>query len=189
MNKLLVTYPLTPTTRLEICQGNLTQEAVDAIVNAANRHLEHGGGIAAAISREGGPVINHESQEWVRKNGPVSHASPAYTHGGDLPARYVIHAVGPVWGSGDEDRKLADAIRGSLARAEELGLRSIAFPAISTGIFGFPINRAARINFQIFRGFFSQEKSSPLTLVRLVLWSDKDAQVFLEEGRRAFENG
>ncbi|RPJ52035.1 MAG: macro domain-containing protein, partial [Chloroflexi bacterium] len=98
MSSIHKTYALSPTTRLEIAQGNLTQELVDAIVNAANKHLAHGGGVAAAIAEAGGPSIQQESEAWVRKHGPVTNAEPAYTHAGKLPARYVIHAVGPVWG-------------------------------------------------------------------------------------------
>src|SRR5512138_3029935 len=147
MINIMATYPLSAAARLEIGEGNLTQAPVEAIVNAANEDLAHGGGIAAAIVKEGGWSIQEESDDWVRKHGPVTHGEPAYTKAGKLPFRYVIHAVGPRWGSGDEDAKLASAIRGSLVRAEELGLHSIAFPAIAMGIFGFPKQRAAQINF------------------------------------------
>ncbi len=137
MSSMIATYSLSPTTRLEIAQGDLTQEMVDAIVNAANRNLAHHGGVAAAIVQKGGWSIQQESDAWIKQHGPVTNAEPAYTHSGKLPSRYVIHAVGPVWGEGDEDARLASAIRGSLQRAEELGC-PLAFPAISTGIFGFP---------------------------------------------------
>ena len=106
-------------------QGDITQEQVDAIVNAANSHLQHGGGVAGVIAHKGGQVIQQESHAWVRAHGPVSHAKPAYTSAGRLPCRYIIHAVGPVWGAGDEDHKLSAAVRGSLERADELNLRSI----------------------------------------------------------------
>ncbi len=145
MSTIRATYPLSPKTRLDIAQGDLTQEPVDAIVNAANKHLAHGGGVAGAIVSKGGRSIQRESDDWVSQHGLVSHAEPAYTRAGSLPARYIIHAVGPVWGEGAEDTKLASAITGSLRRAEALGLESIAFPAISTGIFGFPKERAAHI--------------------------------------------
>ena len=186
MSTLKATYPLTPTTRLEIAQGDLTQEQVDAIVNAANEHLMHGGGIAAAISNAGGPVIDQESRDWVKQHGPVSHDNPAYTSGGHLPARYVIHAVGPVWGSGDEARKLAEAITGSLRQADALGLQSIAFPSISTGIFHYPKDLAAQVDFKAIKDYFAGPTPSGLTLVRLVLWDDDTLNVFLNEGRRAF---
>lgn len=185
MSTLKASYALSPTTRLEIAQGDLTQERVDAIVNAANERLSHGGGVALAIARAGGPVIRQESEAWYRQHGPVSHSEPAYTHGGNLPARYVIHAVGPVWGSGDEERKLAEAITGSLRCADTLELHSIAFPAISTGIFGFPKDRAARVTFAALKDYLNATPSSGLTLVRLVLWDDQTLAIFLDEGRRA----
>jgi len=129
----------------QLVQGDITAETTDAIVNAANRALRHGAGVAGAILRRGGEVIQQESDAWVREHGPVSHAEPAWTSGGALPCRYVIHAVGPVWGDaqkpgagGDEDAKLAAAVTGSLSVAESLGLKSISLPAISTGVFGFP---------------------------------------------------
>jgi len=125
--------------RIEIVQGDLTELDVDAIVNAANEHLAHGGGVAGAISRKGGPAIQAESD--AIGHCPVGGA--VVTSGGRLRARFVIHAVGPRMGEGDEDRKLASATRAALARAEEKGLRSVAFPAISTGIFGYPKERCA----------------------------------------------
>ncbi|RME88198.1 MAG: macro domain-containing protein [Anaerolineae bacterium] len=165
---------------LQIVQGDITREEVDAIVNAANAYLQHGGGVAAAIARRGGPIIQRESNAWVREHGPVSHEAPAYTGGGNLPCRYVIHAVGPVWGEGDEDAKLAAAIRGSLALAERLGLESIAFPAISTGIFGFPKGRAARVIFEAVRAYFAAHPDSPLHLVRLTLYDRPTVEAFLK---------
>jgi O-acetyl-ADP-ribose deacetylase (regulator of RNase III) len=177
------THFLSPTRRLEIAQGDLTREPVEAIVNAANAHLAHGGGVAGAIVRAGGRSVQQESDAWVREHGPVSHAEPAYTGAGNLAARYVIPAVGPVWGEGDEDRKLVEAITGSLRRADELGLRSIAFPAISTGIFGFPKDRAARMFFQAIPAYFAKHPGSGLELVRLVLWDDDSVEVFVGEAK------
>lgn len=154
---------------IQLVEGDLTAEKVDAIVNAANAHLQHGGGVAGAISRRGGSQIQVESDEWVHRHGMVPHDRPAYTSGGKLPCRYVIHAVGPIWGEGDEDRKLAEAISGSLRLADELGLTSIAFPAISTGIFGFPKDRAARVTFQAIQGYFAGTLVSTLQVIRLTL--------------------
>jgi O-acetyl-ADP-ribose deacetylase len=165
---------------LEIAQGDITQEAVDAIVNAANSQLAHGGGVAGAIVRKGGEEIQAESHAWVRQHGPVSHENPAYTSAGRLPARYVIHAVGPVWGDGDEDHKLENAIRGSLATAEKLELHSIAFPAISTGIFGFPLERAARIFRDTLFAYYTRNPHSMLALVRIVLFDEETVGVFTE---------
>src|SRR5512143_4256941 len=147
MNTVLSEHVLSTNQIIQIVQGDITTEAVDAIVNAANEHLQHGGGVAWAISKKGGSTIQKESDAWIRHHGAVSHARPAWTSGGQLPAKYVIHAVGPVWGDGDEDNKLESAVTGSLRVAEELKCSSIALPAISTGIFGFPKERAAEIIF------------------------------------------
>lgn len=184
MSTIHATYTFSGGQVLEIAQGDLTAEAVDAIVNAANEHLAHGGGIAAVIVRRGGDVIQRESDAWVRQHGPITHAHPAYTTAGQMPARYVIHAVGPVWGSGDEDAKLADAVTGSLELATELGLRSIAFPAISTGIFGFPKERAAPVMLAAVRAYFDRQQPTSLQTVRFVLYDSGSLDVFL----RALKN-
>lgn len=167
--------------KLQIVQGDLTLEAVDAIVNAANRELQHGGGVAWAIARQGGEAIQRESDSWVRQHGPVSHAEPAFTSGGKLPCKYVLHAVGPVWGEGDEDAKLAAAITGSLRRADELQLESLALPAISTGIFGFPKDRAAKIILAEIEKYFAEAKKSGLKLVRVTLFDQPTIDAFLGE--------
>ncbi len=163
---------------LQIVSGDITAETSDAIVNAANEYLQHGGGVAGAILRRGGATIQQESDAWVRKHGRVSHAHPAWTSGGKLPAKYVIHAVGPVWGEGDEDGKLADAIRGSLQTADQLGLSSISLPAISTGIFGFPKERAAPIILSTIEDYFLHHESG-LKVIRLVLFDKATLQAFL----------
>lgn len=154
---------------LTLHAGDLTQQSVDAIVNAANAHLQHGGGVAAAIVRAGGAQIQTESSAWVYQHGPVGHALPAVTSAGKLPCQYVIHAVGPVWGEGDEDAKLSAAIRGALQTAEKLDLKSIAFPPISTGIFGFPRQRAARIFFDTIDNYFCEKPHSNLSDVRITI--------------------
>jgi len=186
MNTVLKERDLPTGQTLQIVQGDITTEEVDAIVNAANEHLQHGGGVAWAISKRGGPAIQRESDEWIRKKGTVSHAHPAWTSGGHLPARQVIHAVGPVWGTGDEDAKLREAISGSLRVADKLGLESIAFPAISTGIFGFPKELAAKIMLKSISDYFL-EGSSGLKTVRLVLFDDASVEAFLSASR--MDNG
>jgi O-acetyl-ADP-ribose deacetylase (regulator of RNase III) len=178
MNTILAEKFTSAGQSLQIAQGDITLEEVDAIVNAANEHLQHGGGVAWAIVRRGGDVIQDESDTWIAKHGLVSHSRPAWTSGGSLPARFVIHAVGPVWGDGDEDAKLAAAVTGSLRVADELKCASIAFPAISTGIFGFPKERAAKIIFKAVENYFS-ENISGLKIVKLVLWDDETVKVFL----------
>ncbi len=180
MNHTLYTHLYPTGQKLELVQGDITQENVDAIVNAANAQLAHGGGVAAIIARRGGSQVNAESRAWVRKHGPVSHAEPAYTTGGNLPCRYIIHAVGPVWGSGREDEKLAAAIIGSLRRANELGLRTISFPAISTGIFGFPKKRAARLIYRAVQTYFEIGAATSLELVRLTLYDAPTLDAFVK---------
>ena len=126
---------------LELVQGDITEMETDAIVNAANAQLVLGGGVAGAIKRKGGPAI----QEECNRIGGTHVGGAVITTGGNLKARHVIHAVGPRMGEGDEDRKLRDATLNSLKIAEQHQLESISFPAISTGIFGYPVDRCARI--------------------------------------------
>jgi O-acetyl-ADP-ribose deacetylase (regulator of RNase III) len=128
---------------LELIEGDITEADADAIVNAANPYLEHGGGVAAAIVRKGGWEIQEESRRYVREHGPVPVGGAAVTGAGRLRAKHVIHAVGPRWGI-DPPEKLQEAVINSLRLADELGLRSIAFPAISTGVYGWPYEAAAR---------------------------------------------
>ncbi len=159
-------------------QGDITNETTEAIINAANAHLQHGAGVAGAVLRRAGPVIQQESNDWVRQHGPVSHAHPAWTSGGRLAAKYVIHAVGPVWGEGEEDEKLSAAVHGSLEVADQLKLASLSFPAISTGIFGFPTDRAAGVILRTVRNYFAHHPSGIQT-VRLVLFDEATLQAFL----------
>ena len=159
-------------------QGDITIENVDAIVNAANEQLMHGGGVAAVIARKGGRAINQESADWIKEHGKVSHGEPAYTSGGTLPCKYVIHAVGPVWGSGKEDKKLRAAVKGSLRVADELEAQSIAFPAISTGIFGFPKDRAAEVIYAAIGDYFKSTSRSRVLQVRITLFDEDTTDVF-----------
>ena len=135
--------PAVPDERMEIFQGDITTLAVDAIVNAANEALAPGGGVCGAIHRAAGP----ELAEACAKLGGCATGEAKITDGFDLPARHVIHTVGPVWGGGEqgEGKLLADCYRNSIALAEQNGLHSIAFPAISCGIFGYPVEQAASI--------------------------------------------
>ena len=185
MNNVLKEHVFPTGQTIQIVQGDITTEEVDAIVNAANEHLMHGGGVAWAISKKGGSDIQKESNEWIREHGPVSHAHPAWTSGGLLPAKYVIHAVGPVWGDphdagagGDEDKKLSDAVTGSLQVADQLKCESIALPAISTGIFGFPKDRAADIIFSIIGKYF-EDNGSNLKVVKILLYDQPTVDVFI----------
>lgn len=126
---------------LELVEGDITEMGTDAIVNAANARLVLGGGVAGAIRRKGGPSIQKECDQI----GGTFVGGAVITTGGDLKAKHVIHAVGPRMGEGGEDEKLKNATLNSLKLADESGLKSICFPAISAGIFGFPIQRCARI--------------------------------------------
>ena len=181
MNNVLKEHVFPTGQTIQIVQGDITAEEVDVIVNAANEHLQHGGGVAWAISRKGGPAIQKESDDWIRDHGPVSHRHPAWTSGGLLPAEYVIHAVGPVWGDGGEDKKLFEAVTGSLRVADELKCESIALPAISTGIFGFPKDRAAGIIFSTIETYFTENPSSTMNTVKLVLFDPSSVDVFIND--------
>ena len=128
-------------TRLELVVGDITEMGTDAIVNAANSQLVHGGGVAGAIVRKGGRSIQDESNRIA----PVPVGKAVITGAGTLKCRYVIHAVGPRMGEGDEDAKLKNATLNSLRVAEEHKLKSMAFCAISTGIFGYPLGRCAAV--------------------------------------------
>jgi O-acetyl-ADP-ribose deacetylase (regulator of RNase III) len=178
MNRMIKEVELDAGRHLQLVQGDITEEHVEAIVNAANAHLQHGGGVAKVIALKGGHQIQRQSNAWVKQHGPVSHEVPAITGGGNLPCRYVIHAVGPVWGEGDEEEKLGAAIRGALQQADQLGITSIAFPAISTGIFGFPKAQAAKINFQVFMNYFHEVSNSSLDIIRLTLFDQESVDVF-----------
>ena len=146
--KILYEYETDGMTLIRVVQGDLTQEPVDAIVNAANSQLSHGGGVAGAIARAGGPDIQHESDRWIDEHGPVPTGEAAITGGGRLRCDYVIHAVGPIWSQHspeEADRLLASAVQHALALAADHDARTVSLPGISTGIYGFPKDRGARV--------------------------------------------
>lgn len=145
VNSILFEQTLPGGRLIRVVQGDITTETSEAIVNAANERLAHGGGVAGAISRAGGPTIQQESHAWVSRHGRVPTGSAAITRAGRLPARHIIHAVGPVWGSGDDEARLASAVRSALALADEHSLASISIPGISSGIFGGPRETCARV--------------------------------------------
>jgi O-acetyl-ADP-ribose deacetylase (regulator of RNase III) len=155
---------------IRLVSADLTERDVDAIVNAANSRLQHGGGVAGAIVRKGGKVIQEESD----RIGSVPVGGAAATGAGSLKARYVIHAVGPRMGEGDEDRKLASAIVSALKLASEKGLRSLSVPAISAGIFGFPKDRCAGILVGETAAFLNQ-RDTTLELVEFCIF---DAEAY-----------
>lgn len=182
MSIVLAERKLPSNQTIQLVQGDITTEEVDAIINAANERLQHGGGVAWAISKKGGSTIQRESDLWYRQHGLVTHSHPAWTSAGLLPAKYVIHAVGPVWGDGDEDNKLSEAVTASLRVADELKCQSVAMPAISTGIFGFPKERAAAIIFSRIEDYFEGTRSG-LNVVKLVLFDQSTVDVFLKSWR------
>lgn len=131
---------------LLIVEGDLTTQVVDAVVNAANEQLAHGGGVAAALARAGGPAVQRESDHWVAEHGPVEPGQAAVTTAGDLPARWLVHVVGPRHRD-DQDNEglLRQAVRAALDAAIQAGATSVALPVISAGIFGYPLAEAAAV--------------------------------------------
>jgi len=163
---------------IELVKGDITELEVDAIVNAANSRLKMGGGVAGAILRKGGWSI----QEECDKIGYCPVGGAVITGAGKLKARYVIHAVGPRMGEGDEDRKLRNATLNSLKLAEKHGVKSMAFPAISTGIFGFPKDRCAKIMLRTTVDYL--KAGSNIERVIFCLYDDETYQIFAEELNR-----
>ena len=164
-------------TIVELVQGDITQQEVHAIVNAANTGLRGGGGVDGAIHRAGGPEIMAQ----CRRIGGCATGDAVITTGGDLPARHVIHTVGPIYrgGSSGEEQLLAGAYRRSLEVAVENDLRSVAFPSISTGVYGYPIRQAARTALRTAMDYL-KEHPGVLDLVRFVQFSAADHQVYAE---------
>lgn len=153
-------------------QGDLTAQHVDAVVNAANRSLQHGGGVAAALVRAGGAVIQEESDAWVRANGVLAVGQAAVTTAGSMPAKHVIHVAGPVYRSGqDNEGMLRAAVSGALDAAARVGARSIAFPAISAGIYGYPIAEATAVLADEIARWLDREPGR-VDEVRLIGYSD-----------------
>lgn len=167
--------------RVSVVVGDLTREDVDAVVNAANSTLLGGGGVDGAIHRAGGSRILEECREIRRTRYPegLPTGEAVITTGGDLAARHVIHTVGPIYGSwnGVEAEKLASCYRRVLEVARENGLATVAFPAISTGIYGYPKDEAARVSSEAIAAFL--EKDETIREVRLVCFSESEARAFL----------
>jgi len=161
-------------TILSLIKGDITLEETDAIVNAANSRLAGGGGVDGAIHRAGGPKIMEE----CRKIGGCPTGSAVITTGGNLKVKYVIHTVGPIYRDGkhDEARLLASAYKNSLKLAIKNNIKSIAFPSISTGAYGYSINEAAEIALKTVIDFIKVNKE--LSLVSFVLFSDRDFEVY-----------
>ena len=158
-------------------RGNLLEEPVDAIVNAANGHLAHGGGVAGMISRAAGSGLQDESNALVRKHGPFPTGSAVVTSAGKLPFKGVIHAVGPRYGEGDEEDKLFNALLSAFHEAEKRGWNTVSFPAVSSGIFAVPLEICAR-------AYLKAARASPLGKVRLCLRDQPVIDAVLKEFNR-----
>jgi len=171
--------------RVAVKVGDITKEAVDVIVNAANGTLMGGGGVDGAIHRAGGPAILEQCREIRRVKFPdgLPTGQAVITTAGRMPAKHVIHTVGPVYGRGGEAKSqlLAACYANSLALAVENGLRSIAFPAISTGVYGYPMNEAAIVSSTTIKQYLQGEET--IEEVRLLFFAPSDAEVFLEYQR------
>ncbi|MFX1308981.1 MAG: macro domain-containing protein [Promethearchaeota archaeon] len=160
---------------ISLVQGDITEQDTDVIVNAANAQLILGGGVAGAIKRKGGPKIQQECNQI----GGTYVGGAVITTGGNLKAKHVIHAVGPRMGEGNEDFKLKNATFNSLKLMDENNLKTIAFPAISTGIFGYPIDKCARIMIASTKEYL--QENTQIKQVIFCLYSDSDFKVFESE--------
>jgi putative ATPase len=160
-----------------VVHGNLLEEPVEAIVNAANGHLAHGGGVAGIISRAAGPELQAESDRLVRDRGPIPTGDAVVTGAGKLPFKGVIHAVGPRNGEGDEEGKLVRALSAAFQRARERGWQSVSFPAVSAGIFAVPLDICAR-------AYLKAARASGLRNVRLCLRDQPVIDAVLKELKR-----
>lgn len=163
-------------TEIRLVEDDITEMETDAIVNAANSRLAHGGGVAGAIVRKGGLSIQEESETWIMDRGEVVVGSAAITSAGELPSKYVIHAVGPRMGEGDEDEKLKSATLSALQMSDKHSLKSIAFPAVSTGIFGYPLDRCAQVMLSTVLEYVKEKTS--LEKIVFCLWGEESMKVF-----------
>jgi len=175
--KVLYQAQVSASTAFEVVQGNLLEEPVDAIVNAANGHLAHAGGVAAVISRAAGPALQQESDRIVREHGPFPTGSAVVTTAGRLPFKAVIHTIGPRWGEGEEEAKLERALAAAFSCARERGWNSVSFPAVSAGIFAVPPDVCAR-------AYLAAARGAALSKVRLCLRDQPVIDAVLEEASR-----
>lgn len=172
---------LTSDIRIELIQGDITKAQVDAIVNAANRQLIGGGGVDGAIRRAGGDAIEQACARIRERQGGVDTGKAVITTGGNLSAKYVIHTAGPVWegGTAGEPELLASCYRESLQLAVENGVKTIAFPSISTGIYGYPTEKAAAVAVRAVKEFVASGGSAP-TCIQFILFDDATYQCYTD---------
>ena len=178
---ILAELPFGAAGNFQVVQGNLLEEPVDGIVNAANGRLAHGGGVAGIISRAAGPSLQQESDRIVRERGPFPAGSAVLTGAGKLPFKGVVHAVGPRQGDGDEEASLRRALTEAFRRADESGWGSLSFPAVSSGIFAVPPAVCARAYVAAVRGWFESRTVASLRLIRLCLRDPPVVEAVLAE--------
>jgi O-acetyl-ADP-ribose deacetylase (regulator of RNase III) len=173
---------------LKLLNSDICDEQVDAIVNAANEELSHGGGVAGAISRRGGSVVNKESRIWIQQHGRVKTGTAAFTRGGNLAAKYVIHAVGPIYHNGKEGAKaqLISCVRNSLILGEKLGVKSISFPAISSGIFGYPKEESADVIMKCVARYLFEDREEKIEEVRITIIDKLTYDIFKAKFKQLF---
>ena len=170
---------------LQLLRGDITTIKVDAMVNAANSALAGGGGVDGAIHRAGGPELMRELDVIREKEGGCPTGSAVVTHAGRLPAQYILHAVGPRYrdGAHGESELLASCYRTCLALAAERNLKTISFPSISTGIYGYPIDEAAELAVRTVADFLQQNRGS-LHTVKLIQFSEADHQIYRQHAQK-----
>lgn len=174
-------------TQIILKQGDITEESCDGIVNAANSSLMGGGGVDGAIHRAGGPEILKECKKIRERQGKLPTGKAVITTAGNLDAESVIHTVGPIWQGGDDNEKelLEKAYNNSLIIAKENDLKTICFPSISTGAYGFPIEEAAEIALKTIKNFCNEDQC--YEEIRMILFSEDDFEVYLNKAKDVFE--
>jgi len=189
-SQLIAEYSVPTGGKIQVRHGDMTEERVDAIVNAANKHLDHGSGLAGAIKEKGGFIIQAESDEYVDRNGPLEDGAVVALSSGNLPCKNVIHAVGPIWHGGNmgEGVFLSMCVRSCLDTANKLKAKSLSMPAISTGIFRFPKPTCAEIMFDTVLHYFKETKKEERTLseVRFTNFDDETVYTFKTEFEKRF---
>ncbi len=179
--EVLAEYVWKGKVKLIACKGDITAQDTDAITNAANSHLAHGGGVAGAIVRRGGYEIQEESNKIVKERGPIPVGEAVVTGAGKLKAKYVIHTVGPRWGESDEENKLYRAIQSVLREADKLKIKSVSIPAVSTGIFGFPKDLGAKVIVKATIDYLNEHLDTTLEEIRFCNIDQETSVLFEKE--------
>jgi O-acetyl-ADP-ribose deacetylase len=178
---ILAELPFPSGRMFQVVRGDLLEEPVDAIVNAANGQLAHGGGVAGIISRAAGPALQAECDRIVRERGPLRAGSAVASGAGALAFKGVIHAVGPRQGEGAEEEKLVSALQAAFRCADEAGWAAVSFPAVSSGVFAVPLPVCARAYDAAVRGWFEKRRATSLRLIRLCLREQAVIEAVLSE--------